>query len=73
MCSSGVFLLPPWRGKVGMGGKPGMWAPAALTPTLTMVDRAFVLDNAGRRYRLLLSMEYGQVKRRNPLKKRVTG
>jgi predicted ABC-type ATPase len=34
-----------------------------LATTLTMVDRAFVLDNTGRRYRLLLSMEYGQVKR----------
>jgi predicted ABC-type ATPase len=34
-----------------------------LATTLTTVDRAFVLDNTGRRYRLLLSMEYGQVKR----------
>jgi predicted ABC-type ATPase len=34
-----------------------------LAISLTMVDRAFVLDNTGRRYRLLLSMEYGQVKR----------
>jgi predicted ABC-type ATPase len=34
-----------------------------LATSLTTVDRAFVLDNTGRRYRLLLSMEYGQVKR----------
>ena len=30
---------------------------------LEVVDRVFVLDNSGRRYRLLLSMERGQVKR----------
>jgi predicted ABC-type ATPase len=34
-----------------------------LAITLAMVDRAFVLDNTGRRYRLLLSVEHGQVKR----------
>jgi predicted ABC-type ATPase len=34
-----------------------------LATTLIMVDRAYVLDNTGRRYRLLLSMEYGRVKR----------
>ena len=33
-----------------------------LATALTMVDRAFVLDNTGRRYRLLLSMEHSQVK-----------
>jgi predicted ABC-type ATPase len=34
-----------------------------LATTLTIADRAFVLDNTGRRYRLLLSMAYSQVKR----------
>lgn len=34
-----------------------------LTNTLLSVDRAFVLDNTGLRYRLLLSMENGHVKR----------
>jgi predicted ABC-type ATPase len=36
---------------------------ANLAVALQSVDRAFVLDNTGRRYRLLLSLESGQVKR----------
>ncbi len=36
-----------------------------LTTALQIVDRVFVLDNSGRRRRLLLSMERGQVKRRS--------
>ena len=35
---------------------------ANLAVALWSVDRAFVLDNTGRRYRLLLSLESGQVK-----------
>src|SRR5262245_9880721 len=33
-----------------------------LGPALRHVDRAYVLDNTGQRYRLLLSMEGGRVK-----------
>lgn len=36
---------------------------ANLPRALELADRAFVLDNSGRRYRLLLSIERGQVKR----------
>lgn len=36
---------------------------ANLPRALEFADRAFVLDNSSRRYRLLLSMEGGQVKR----------
>ena len=36
---------------------------ANLAVALQSVDRAFVLDNTGQRYRLLLSLESGQVKR----------
>ena len=36
---------------------------ANLPRALDLADRAYVLDNSGRRYRLLLSMEQGQVKR----------
>ncbi len=25
-CQWGIFLLPPWRGKAGMGGRRGYWA-----------------------------------------------
>ena len=35
---------------------------ANLPRALALADRAFVLDNSGRRYRLLLSMERGQVR-----------
>ncbi len=35
---------------------------ANLDVALQSVDRAFVLDNTGQRYRLLLSLESGQVK-----------
>jgi len=35
---------------------------ANLPRALELADRAFVLDNSGRRYRLLLSMEHGQVR-----------
>lgn len=35
---------------------------AHLPAALEIVDRAFVLDNTSRRYRLLLSIEYGQVR-----------
>lgn len=38
---------------------------ANLATALQSVDRAFVLDNSGQRWRLLLSMEHGQVKRRS--------
>ena len=36
---------------------------ANLPRALELADRAYVLDNSGPRYRLLLSMEQGQVKR----------
>ena len=36
---------------------------AHLSTALRSVDRAYVLDNTGQRYRLLLSMEGGRVKR----------
>src|SRR5712691_12852003 len=35
----GFLLLPPWRGKVGMGGKARYVAPPALTPTLALPRR----------------------------------
>lgn len=38
---------------------------ANLAVALRSVDRTFVLDNTGRRYRLLLSLESGQVKHRS--------
>src|SRR6266849_5803146 len=37
LASPGLRPLPPWRGKVGMGGeKHGMGTPPAFTPTLAL-------------------------------------
>jgi len=32
----GVLHLPPWRGKVGMGGKRGFGTSPVFTPTLAL-------------------------------------
>ncbi len=35
---------------------------ANVAPALEIADRVFILDNTGQRYRLLLSLEGGQIK-----------
>src|SRR6266851_8351900 len=39
MLTEPFLHLPPWRGKVGMGGKSGMGTPPTLTPTLALPRR----------------------------------